>query len=123
MEGPPLSRIRLGREGEEAAVRFLKKKRFKIVERGFRMLRGEIDIIAYDRKTLVFVEVKTRSGAGFGVPEESVTSAKQDQLRKIAQGYLIKSRLGDIPCRFDVVAVSTDDRGRPTIRHIENAFE
>jgi putative endonuclease len=123
MEGPPLSRIRLGREGEEAAVRFLKKKRFKIVERGFRMFRGEIDIIAYDRTTLVFVEVKTRSGAGFGVPEESVTSAKQDQLRKIAQGYLIKSRLGDIPCRFDVVAVSTDDRGRPTIRHIENAFE
>jgi len=122
MEGPPLSRIRLGREGEEAAVRFLKKKRFKIVERGFRMLRGEIDIIAYDRKTLVFVEVKTRSGAGFGIPEESVTFAKQDQLRKIAQGYLVKKRLGDIPCRFDVVSVSTDDRGRPTIRHIENAF-
>jgi len=122
MEGPPVNRIRLGREGEEAAVRFLKKKRYKIVERGFRFLRGEIDIIASDRKTLVFVEVKTRSGAGFGVPEESVTFAKQDQLRKIAQGYLVKNRLGDIPCRFDVVSVSIHDDGRLIIRHIENAF-
>jgi len=122
MEDRPIDRIKLGREGEEAAVHYLKTKRFKIVERGFRLLRGEIDIIAYDRRTLVFVEVKTRSGAGFGAPEESVTSAKQDQLRKIAQGYLSKKRLGDVPCRFDVIAVHTDDRGRPAIRHIENAF-
>ena len=122
MEAPPIDRIKLGREGEEAAVRFLKKKRFKIVERGFRMLRGEIDIIAYDRKTLVFVEVKTRSRVGFGAPEESVTFSKQDQLRKIAQGYLVKNRLGDIPCRFDVISVSIHDDGQPTIRHIENAF-
>jgi putative endonuclease len=122
MEDPPIDRMKLGREGEEAAVRFLKKKRFKIVERGFRMLRGEIDIIAYDRKTLVFVEVKSRSRAGFGAPEESVTFSKQDQLRKIAQGYLVKNRLGDIPCRFDVVSVSMNDDGRPTIRHFENAF-
>jgi putative endonuclease len=122
MEGPRVDRIRLGQEGEEAAVRFLKKKRFKIVERGFRMLRGEIDIIAYDRATLVFIEVKTRSGEGFGLPEESVTFAKQDQLRRIAQGYLLKKRLGDVPCRFDVISVSAGPVGRSSIRHIENAF-
>jgi len=122
MEGPQVDRVRLGRAGEDAALRFLKKNGFKIVERGFRLLRGEIDIIAYDRATLVFVEVKTRSGTGFGVPEESVTAAKQDQIRKIAQLYLMKKRLGDIPCRFDVVSVSLDERDRPSIRHIRDAF-
>ena len=122
MEDPQVDRVRLGRAGEDTALRFLKKNGFKIVERGFRLLRGEIDIIAYDRATLVFIEVKTRSGAGFGVPEESITAAKQDQIRKIAELYLMKKRLGDIPCRFDVVSVSLDERGRPSIRHIRNAF-
>jgi len=122
MESRPVDRLGLGRAGEEAAVEFLKKRGFKVVERGFRLLRGEIDIIAYDRTTLVFVEVKTRSGAGFGAPEESVTAAKQEQIRKIAQLYLLKKRLGDAPCRFDVVSVTLDEEGRPGIRHIEDAF-
>jgi len=122
MESRPVDRLGLGRAGEEAAVEFLKKGGFKVVERGFRLLRGEIDIIAYDRTTLVFIEVKTRSGAGFGAPEESVTAAKQEQIRKIAQLYLLKKRLGDIPCRFDVVAVSADPEGGPIVRHIKDAF-
>jgi putative endonuclease len=122
MENPKVDRIRLGRQGEEAAVRFLKKKGFRIVERSFRLLRGEIDIIAYDRKTLVFIEVKTRSGTGFGVPEESVTAAKQEQIRRIAQLYLLKKRLGDIPCRFDVISVLDEAPGDPILRHIPDAF-
>lgn len=122
MENPQVDRIKLGRQGEEAAVRYLKKKGFRIVERSFRLLRGEIDIIAYDRKTLVFIEVKTRSGTGFGVPEESVTAAKQEQIRKIAQLYLMKKRLGDIPCRFDVISVLDDAPGEPILRHIPDAF-
>jgi len=122
MENLKVDRVKLGQSGEEAAVRYLKKKGFRIVERGFRLLRGEIDIIAYDRDTLVFVEVKTRSGTGFGVPEEAVTPSKQEQIRKIAQLYLMKKRLGDIPCRFDVVSILDDEPGEPIIRHIPDAF-
>ncbi len=124
MESPPKERDRLslGRRGEEAAVCYLKKRGFKIVERGFRWLRGEIDIIAYDGGTLVFVEVKTRTDRTFGFPEESVTPAKQLQIRKIAQGYLARHRLEDTPCRFDVLSVIIDSRQQNFIRHLENAF-
>jgi putative endonuclease len=122
MENPQKNKLILGKEGEDAAVRFLKKKRYKIVGLGFRMFHGEIDIIAYDRQTLVFIEVKTRTNSDYGFPEESVTPAKQEQIRKIAQGYLAKSRLGDIPCRFDVVSILIGDGSRPLIKHIENAF-
>ncbi|MBM3284778.1 MAG: YraN family protein, partial [Candidatus Aminicenantes bacterium] len=78
----------LGRSGEQAAIDYLKSKKYSIVERGFRFHRGEIDIIAYDKNTLVFVEVKTRQSREFGLPEESVTPAKQAQLRRLAEAYL-----------------------------------
>jgi len=122
MEGPQKDKLRLGRTGEEAAVRYLEKKGYRIVERGFRLLRGEIDILAYDRATLVFAEVKTRTSQAFGLPEESVTPAKQAQIRKIAQGYLAHHHLEDIPCRFDVLSVLIDSDRRVMIRHLENAF-
>ena len=122
MESPQKDRLGLGRSGEEAAVRFLKQRGFKIVERGFRWLRGEIDIIAYDRATLVFVEVKTRADRTFGFPEESVTPAKQSQIRKIAQGYLVRHRLEETPCRFDVISVTIEGDRHFTIRHLEDAF-
>lgn len=112
----------LGRSGEEAAAAYLKKKKFRLVCRGFRFQRGEIDIVAYDGDTLVFVEVKTRSAAGFGPPEESVTSLKQSQLRRLAEAYLMLHNLGDIPCRFDILALSPEgDRGY-RIHHIPDAF-
>jgi len=115
-------KVSLGRTGEEAAVRYLKSKRYTIIDRRFRFLRGEIDIIAYDRETLVFAEVKSRSSRAFGFPEESVTPAKQAQIRKIARCYLARHRLEAMPCRFDVISVEMAD-GRPSsIRHIENAF-
>jgi putative endonuclease len=122
MEDRKKDRLTLGKAGEDAAARFLRKKGFKILERGFRLFRGEIDIIGLDRKTLVFVEVKTRTSEIYGYPEESVTYAKQNQLRKIAEGYIQKKRLGDCPCRFDAVSVLIEGQGRPRIRHIENAF-
>lgn len=123
MENPKKNTIRLGKKGEDAAVRYLERKKYQVVSRGFRMFRGEIDIVAYDRRrTLVFAEVKTRTNRNFGFPEESVTSAKQDQIRKIAQGYLVKNRVGDIPCRFDVISVLIEDDRPPVITHIEDAF-
>lgn len=112
----------LGRSGEEIALAYLQKKKFRVVERGFRFHRGEIDLIAWDRETLVFVEVKTRAGQSFGRPEESVTPAKQNQIRKLALAYLSTRRLDGINCRFDVVAVRVSGNGPPQIDHFPDAF-
>ena len=114
----------LGREGEALARRFLEKKGYRIVTTGYRLFRGEIDIIAYDRDILVFVEVKTRRDADLGRPEEAVTSSKQRQIRRIAQGFLMEKELVEakIPCRFDVLAVMPDPDGTFAVTHYENAF-
>jgi putative endonuclease len=112
----------LGRSGERAAVDLLRAKRFQIVETGWRFGRGEIDIVARDGPVLVFVEVKTRRGRAFGSPEEAVTAAKQRQIRKIAQAYLVRRRIRGVRCRFDVVAVETEPGRPPVLRHIPNAF-
>lgn len=112
----------LGRSGENVALRYLKRKKYKIVEKGFRLFRGEIDIIAYDNKTLVFIEVKTRRSQGFGLPEESVTPSKQKQIRKIAQGFLAIHNIREVECRFDVISLTKTERNEYSIRHIKNAF-
>jgi len=112
----------LGRSGEDAAVAYLRKKKFNVVCRGFRFHRGEIDIIAYDKDILVFVEVKTRRSPDFGRPEESVTPLKQRQVRKLAEAYLMVNDLGDIPCRFDILSLLSDGQQGYRIRHIPDAF-
>jgi putative endonuclease len=112
----------LGRRGEEIALEYFRRKGYRIVERGFRLFRGEIDIIAFDRDTLVFIEVKTRTTTEFGLPEEAVTPAKQSQIRKIARGFLIDRALGEPDCRFDVLAILVLEDGDPLITHYENAF-
>jgi putative endonuclease len=115
--------LKLGRGGEDAAVAYLEGLRFRVLARGFRLFRGEIDIVALDGDTVVFVEVKTRAGLGFGPPEESVTAAKQRQIRRIAEGFLSKRRIGpDVPCRFDVLSVLSDEDGNLRIEHIRDAF-
>lgn len=115
------SALSLGRSGEDVALGYLLRKKYKVVARHFRMFRGEIDIVAYDRKILVFVEVKTRRSREFGLPEESVTPAKQRQIRKIAQGFLAKNRLANIECRFDVISLELNGEGY-SVRHIKDAF-
>jgi putative endonuclease len=112
----------LGKSGEDVAIEYLKKKKYRIVEKGFRFLRGEIDIIAYAGETLVFVEVKTRKNTRFSQPEESVTSAKRKQLRRVAQGYLLRNHIQDVECRFDVLSLSFDELEGYTIKHITDAF-
>ncbi|MCK4932218.1 MAG: YraN family protein [Candidatus Aminicenantes bacterium] len=113
---------KLGRSGESVALEYLKAKKYKIVEKGFRFLRGEIDIIAYDCGTLVFVEVKTRKSVKFSQPEESITPAKRKQLRKVAQGYLLRRDIQDVECRFDVLSLTFDDLEGYTVKHISDAF-
>ena len=122
MFGIHKNRQDLGRTGEAIAVRYLRRKKYAIVETRFRFLRGEIDIVARDGDTLVFVEVKMRTGRGYGRPEESVTAEKQRQIRKVAEGYLLLRRPGDVPCRFDVVAIRSDEGSGHIVDHIVNAF-
>ncbi|MFQ6083720.1 MAG: YraN family protein [Candidatus Aminicenantia bacterium] len=121
-ESNKLAPHQLGREGEILAAKYLKKKRYHIVEKGFKALGGEIDLIAYDGDTLVFIEVKTRKSLEFGFPQEAVTPQKQEQLRKIAQGYLMKNNLNNIKCRFDVLGILFSETKEPEIFHIKNAF-
>jgi putative endonuclease len=112
----------VGRTGEEIALKYLRRKKYEIVETRFRFARGEIDIIARDRKTLVFVEVKMRMSDAFGRPEEAVTPGKQQQIRKVAQGYLLKRRLADVDCRFDVISIRQNIRNGLVVDHFVDAF-
>lgn len=112
----------IGLAGETVALKYLRRKRYAILETRFRFLRGEIDIVARDGDTLVFVEVKMRTGHGFGRPEESVTPGKQRQIRKVAEGYLMLRRPGDIACRFDVIAIRPDGQDGFAVEHFPDAF-
>ena len=114
----------LGQRGERAAERFLLRQGMVIVARGFQDKFGEIDLIAVDDETIVFVEVKTRSSDLAGLPAEAVDEIKQRHMTKTAYGYLKWNRLTDCRARFDVVAIiwpqESDD---PEIVYYENAFE
>jgi putative endonuclease len=115
------ARLHLGKRGEELAARFLEKRGFILLARNHRTPVGELDIIARDRKHLLFVEVKTRRSAAFGVPAEAVGAHKQRQIIRSAQWYLATVRYPDLQPRFDVIAVIAG-RGEPVISHIPNAF-
>jgi putative endonuclease len=117
-----ISPRKLGMLGEEIAQNYLKNKKFRIVKKGFRLYRGEIDLIAYDKETLVFVEVKTRNPGALGLPEESVNIRKQRQIRKIAEGYLALNNLDEVECRFDVISLAFDDKGAHSLTHYKDAF-
>jgi putative endonuclease len=120
----PAAEKSLGVRGEEAAARYLKRRGYKIVARGDRLKPGEIDLVAIDRQTVVFVEVKTRESAGAGHPSEAVDAAKQRRLTRAAVTFLKHHGLLESPARFDVIAVTWPADGRrPTIEHIPNAFE
>lgn len=122
-EAPKNVNKSVGEEGEALAVACLKVCKYAIVECNFRCKCGEIDIVAKDGKTLVFVEVKTRRNLVFGPPQLAVTPFKQRQISKAALTWLAKKNLHDAPARFDVVAITLRDHGLPLIEHIKNAFE
>ncbi len=112
----------LGIKGEDLAVRFLKKKGYRILSRNYRTPLGEIDIIAEDGETLVFVEVKTRSDDSYGLPFEAVNHRKREKLRKVALYYLKNVLKKDAASRFDVLSVRAAGSGNE-IEHIRDAFE
>jgi putative endonuclease len=114
----------LGQRGESAAARFLQRKGYKIVARSLRDRLGELDLVAVDARTVVFVEVKTRTSHDAGAPADAIDANKQARMTRAALGYLKRHRLLANSARFDVVAVTWPDaKRRPTIEHIQNAFE
>ncbi len=100
-----LERQAFGRTGEELAVGELERRGYAVLARRYRTRHGEIDIVARDGDTTVFVEVKARATAEFGTAAAAVTRRKQRQLASMAADYLARNHLANIPCRFDVVAI------------------
>lgn len=112
-----IDKRRLQLEGEDLAANFLTDQGYRVVKRNWRTKFGELDAVAMDGSTLVFVEVKTRTTSAFAAPELAVGYRKQVQIRRLAEAYLSICRPEYDTCRFDVVAV--DERG---VRHIPGAF-
>ncbi len=120
---PPLT---LGQRGERAAARYLKRQGYYIVSRGERpgLGRGELDLVAVDGRTVIFVEVKTRASDDAGHPTEAVDQEKQRRITLWALAFLRRHGLLEQPARFDVVAVTWPaGKKRPKIEHFLNAFE
>ena len=117
----------VGRRGEDVAVAFLEAKGYRVLDRNYRFGREEVDVVAFqptprdDGGVIVFVEVKARSGTGYGRPEAAVDEAKQRAVLRVAEAYLHERRLIPSPTRFDVVAVQFGP-GEPAVEHFENAF-
>ncbi len=118
-----MNRKALGALGEKRAAEFLKQRGYRILETNFRCREGELDIISRDNDCLVFVEVRTRSSADFGTPEESITRAKKEKLVAVALAYLQTHRNLPESWRFDVVAIEVGPQGETIrIEVIENAL-
>jgi putative endonuclease len=117
-----MSRKEVGEEGERLAAAFLRRLGYKLLRRNWRAGGGEIDIIARDGEEVVFAEVKCRSSAEWGDPEESVNLPKQRSIYLAARQFADRYRLRDRTLRFDVVAVLLRDEGQPEIKHYKNAF-
>jgi putative endonuclease len=115
------ARITLGKSGEDLACRELKRRGYAILARGYRRRHGELDIVARDGETTVFVEVKTRQGRQFGAAGEAVHGLKRRTLTRVAFDYLVRHRLTNRPSRFDVVSIHLEGR-EPAIDVIKNAF-
>jgi len=122
MRRVPDRRRATGRRGEGLAALHLRLKGYRIEVRNWRCPLGELDIVAWDGDTLVFVEVKTRASSAVGAPEDAVTVHKRRRLVRLAQAFLAQRGSDLPPCRFDVVAVDTG-KPWPRLRHFRNAFQ
>lgn len=112
-----------GQDAEDAAARHLSRLGLTVVARNVRFREGEIDLVCRDGDTWVFVEVKSRRATWGDAPGAAVSWWKQRRLVRLAGHYLKWRRLGDVRCRFDVVAVTIDDAGATAVRHLPAAFD
>jgi len=115
-------RLELGAFGEKLAYAKIKQLGYRSILRNYRCPLGEVDLIAKDGDTLVFIEIKTRKGRSVGYAKEAVNEKKRRQLSKVALAYMKSEGCCDLRARFDVVAVSLG-RGEPEIEVIKNAFD
>ncbi len=115
-------RVARGRIGEDLACAELERRGYAILARRYRSRVGEIDIVARDGLTVVFVEVKAREGQAFGDGAEAVTAFKRQRIGRVALDYLARRRLTKCPCRFDVVAIDLGNGGA-AIDVYQNAFD
>ncbi|HBO42715.1 MAG TPA: YraN family protein [Planctomycetaceae bacterium] len=113
----------LGERGEALAARYLRRRGYRILGRHVRLPSGELDLVALDGKTIVFIEVKTRKSDQHGQPSEAVTPEKQRRLTRLAVTFLKRHRLHEHPARFDVIGITWPDGEKPCVEHFVNAFE
>jgi putative endonuclease len=113
---------RLGAWGEDLAVEYLQGAGLTILARNWRCRHGELDIVAVEGRTVVFCEVKTRSGPGFGVPAEAVGWHKVRRIRLLAAAWLAEAGRGWPDLRFDVVSIVCSRGRQPTVEHLRGAF-
>jgi putative endonuclease len=114
---------RLGRWGENQALRFLRRRGFRTIARNFRCDGGELDLIVADPEgTVAFVEVKTRRNEDFALAQDAITPEKRRRMTRAAKVFARKYKLENRPMRFDVVAVILGEAAKPEIRHYPNAF-
>lgn len=112
----------LGARGESLAWGYLKKQGYEILEKNFRTKLGEIDVIASKRRTLVFIEVKTRRNHNFGLPEEAIDWKKRRKMVRIAELYLQSKRWENKEARFDILSITWNGKEEPAFNLLENAF-
>ncbi len=123
MKNHQLTPDELCKKGEALAGKILKKKGYKILKRNYVSKYGEIDIVAYDRGTISFVEVKTRQSEDYGPPELAVTKEKRKRIVRTALSYLATNHIEDTDCRFDVVSILyKEEDSKPDIELLERAF-
>lgn len=114
---------RPGEAGESLACRHLLSRGFVVLARNFRCRSGEVDVVAKDGETTVFVEVKERAGVSHGAAHDAVTLGKRRRIVRAARIYAAARGLSESPLRFDVVSIDWTDEGRPQIRHDAGAFD
>jgi putative endonuclease len=121
---PTDHQVVLGKSGENYACLELERRGYAILDRRYRTRVGEIDVVARDGETLVFIEVKARRSPRFGLPAEAVGAQKRDKLMQMASWYILAKRLSNERCRFDVVSVTFGAGERlPKIEVIKGAFD
>lgn len=118
-----LRNIQLGKRGEDLACKFLRKKKYRILHRNYKTKMGQIDIIGFDKDSVCFIEVKTRSSDKFGPPELSITASKERKLSQLALSFIKRYKLTDYPARFDVLSIIIDFKGQKSFKLIKDAFE
>ena len=114
----------IGAFGEDISENYLKNLGYRILDKNFRCKCGEIDLIAFNKGYVCFIEVKTRYGTNFGIPAESVTTSKQHKIYKTAQVYILRKNIIDSNFRFDVMEILLNsDNNDFLVNHIEDAFQ